>query len=124
MRSFDDLMLTELEQQTISIRGFLYQTAEKQWILAADPDLKSCCVGSHDKARRQIYLEDELFLPGQPAQAITLQGRFHHTDEGPPYYWLSEVTVVAESTSWGAYTFAGVIIIGIALALYFKNRLK
>lgn len=121
IKTFAELNLTELDQQ-IAIRGFLYQTADKQWILAADPDLKSCCVGASDKARRQIYLEGKLKVPQQTTQAITLQGRFRSSLEGPPYYWLSDVAIVNESPSWGTYTFIGVIFFAIVLAFLLKKK--
>lgn len=121
LRTFAELDLIKLDQQIISIRGFLYKTADQQWILAADPDLKSCCVGAKNKARRQIYLEGELALPQQPVLAITLQGRFHYQREGPPYYWLSEVAIVSKSDSWGAYSLLGIALVALTFVGYFRK---
>ena len=54
--AFHELSQQQLDQKHIKIRGFLYQTANGKWILADEPNLKSCCIGK--KAAQQIFLED------------------------------------------------------------------
>lgn len=45
-----------LHQKEIKIRGFLYRNPEGTHILAAEPNLKTCCFGK--KIHQQITLED------------------------------------------------------------------
>ncbi len=71
--TFDELpSLTSFE--IIEIRGFLYQTPKGEWILAAEPNLKSCCLGSHEKKARQIILIGQ-FDRTAINRVITVQGR-------------------------------------------------
>ena len=50
-------------------RGFVYQTESGEWVLATEPDLKSCCLGK----KGQIYLDGD-FSRCQSHQAYTLKG--------------------------------------------------
>jgi hypothetical protein len=67
--------LISLHNTEVEVRGFLYKTAKEDWILAAQPNLKSCCVGSSEKINQQIFLEGD---PGMEASTkpVLLQGRF------------------------------------------------
>jgi hypothetical protein len=60
-------------QKNVSIRGFLYKAKEGQLILASEPNLKTCCIGSPHKIWQQITLIDELeSIPEK--QAVTIEG--------------------------------------------------
>ncbi len=50
------LDLSSYTDQTITIRGFLYQNTTGEWFLAGQPHLKSCCVGDPSKDTQQINL--------------------------------------------------------------------
>lgn len=55
--------LSDFQNQEVEIRGFVYLSEKKEWILAEEPNLKSCCVGSESKANKQVMLpgvKDEL----------------------------------------------------------------
>lgn len=81
----------------VQIRGFSYQTSDGQYILSAEPNLKSCCVGSADKSRQQILLGDSIStFPG--SQAIVVRGSLHvHPAEHLGYYTLENVSIVQET---------------------------
>ncbi|MBA3815194.1 MAG: hypothetical protein H0X29_01480 [Parachlamydiaceae bacterium] len=68
--------LKAYQHQQVSIRGFVYRTKDGKNVLAAEPDLKSCCVASRENILRQVMLEgDEIaFLNNGRAQEV--QGRF------------------------------------------------
>lgn len=57
--------LANFNGKEIQIRGFLYQTEDKKLILAALPNLKSCCVGTASQRSQQIVVEGDI-----PAQHI------------------------------------------------------
>lgn len=67
--------LSAFHQQNVKIRGFLYQGDGKQWILAAEPNLKTCCIGVPGKIGKQIVLAKPV-LPEAPMHAVTVQGVF------------------------------------------------
>lgn len=64
--------IAQLSDQTaIKIRGFLYENPQGGWILAAEPNLKSCCIGN--KMDKQIFIENFLALPNTE-QIVELDG--------------------------------------------------
>ncbi|NGX41747.1 MAG: hypothetical protein K940chlam7_00019 [Chlamydiae bacterium] len=76
MLTFNDLKNHSTHQdQVVTIRGFLYQTQGGDWVLAEEPNLKTCCVGSAKKIDRQIFVSGEFGNP-ERVLAVTLQGRF------------------------------------------------
>ena len=61
--------------EELSLRGFLYKTDQGEWILSAEPNLKSCCVGTKSKAQSQVALSgnlDESHLQ----KAVTVKGNW------------------------------------------------
>lgn len=64
---------TSWKPQTVQIRGFLYTSQQlNTMILAAQPDLKSCCVGTESKIEKQIIIKG--IEPFSTLQALTLEG--------------------------------------------------
>ena len=77
--SFNEL--SEKHSETsIEVRGFLYTTTDGKAILAPQPNLRSCCVGSSQKAHEQIALLDLQKVP-VTTQAVDVQGTFHLDQE-------------------------------------------
>lgn len=64
-----------MDRQIVTVRGFWYPLNEHEGILAAQPNLKSCCIGSSDKIYKQIIVKN---APSQfPLnQIVTLHGVF------------------------------------------------
>ncbi len=58
----------------IQIRGFLYQTPSQLIVLAAHPDLKSCCIGTTSKVSEQIFVRGDISKEELTHRAVTLQG--------------------------------------------------
>lgn len=111
--SFDRLSMLEYPQE-VSMRGFLYQTDDR-WILASEPNLKSCCIGSLHKSSTQIALSGtyEIALINR---AVTIQGVLtkNPKKEGAGYIFENEriVTKNPKNHFWlllGLVLFLGLI---------------
>lgn len=64
------------QHNLVRVRGFLYQDQHHHWILASQPNLKSCCIGNSKKVDQQIFLSS--FTPSTSYKyAVTLEGTFY-----------------------------------------------
>lgn len=68
--------LKEFHHQQIRIRGFLYTTKEGRTILAAEPNLRTCCVGSANAISRQIFIQGNSLPSKEFGEAVLLEGKF------------------------------------------------
>jgi hypothetical protein len=68
--------LKKYQHQQVSIRGFVYQTADGSLLLAAEPNLKNCCVASQGMITRQVMLIGNHIPFSTNGRAKTIQGRF------------------------------------------------
>lgn len=108
------------EGQRVEVRGFIYYLASKQWILAPEPNLQSCCLGSKEKARKQLLVQGSL-PPSLSSSAIVIQGILQRLPLGQhPSLSLVEATLVEENHSPLLY-FAS-ILISLGLFLGWKKR--
>lgn len=117
--TFDDLISTTLaappNNVEIEVRGFLYTAPDGRLILAAEPDLKTCCVGSSLKTQQQIILLGGENLP-KTKRAITLKGTFFYTIQGDmPLYFMKNPVVIEENHRM---EFA-LILLSIAIVSYY-----
>ncbi len=119
--------LVELHGQEVKVRGFLYKTPDDQWILASQPDLKSCCVGTNNMVSQQIYLKTDLLTNNTPSNVITLSGKFfinpiwNDKQELSQLYLLDNPLLIEhQSSRWLSYS---AVIIAITLCLTFIARL-
>lgn len=120
--------LASFHQQEVEIRGFLYKNAAQNWVLASEPNLKVCCMGTPSKISQQILL----FGDAQTASAgaITVRGIFLvdpiWDKEGilVQLYRLNDVKIISQTT-WpsSSLALAGTGISSICF-LYFLSRKK
>jgi hypothetical protein len=71
--SFQELSQQDFLNREVTIRGFLYLKEDGNWILAAEPNLKTCCLGSTQKAKSQIIL-DSNFEGFSSNKVVLIQG--------------------------------------------------
>lgn len=102
----------------IEIRGFLYPNSEGKWILASEPNLRTCCVGNPDKAAQQIQIEN-LAITDSPSQAVLVRGVF--LNEGK-YYKMDKAEIIPHETEWLLYVATSIII--MILAVYIVAWVK
>lgn len=98
--SFQQLILSsdslpeKLDQKEVLIRGFLYKTQERL-ILAAEPNLKSCCLTNPAIIKTQIIITGLSFEIANEISAVTLKGIFKINSQG--HYTLENTTLVENS---------------------------
>ncbi len=64
------------QDQRVTVHGFLYQSDDGGWVLAPQPNLKTCCVGSAQHARNQIRVKGEI-RSVTPGLVVAVDGTFH-----------------------------------------------
>jgi hypothetical protein len=112
-----------LNGQTIEIRGFLYETADSNLILAAEPDLKSCCIGSTSKRHKQLLISGNIQPEMSRGSPITLQGNLYMDFKGTFPFKLQNAIPVAETTkSYSTFLIAISTLALISVAAFFKMK--
>jgi hypothetical protein len=120
-----DDIIKKWHNQHVQIRGFLYHAPDGRWILASEPNLKTCCIGSSAKSLQQITVLgafDEIPL----SQAVALQGTFQI--EGPLWnkqsgpiirYYLINAKIFPQQNHfpWKAFLLAGISLVLVYLAV-------
>lgn len=99
-----------------TVRGFIYQGSNGEWVLSQEPNLKSCCVNSPAKKDAQIILEG-VFEPQNRALNITgslkvVDGRLH----------LSNASIESGSQNWG--WILPLIICGVCLVVWMGRKMN
>lgn len=100
----------EYNHREVTMRGFLYQDKESdRWLLSAEPNLKSCCIGTSAKIATQVVVLGDIKVPSVFCP-VTVQGTFELNPqwnaEGniTQIYRLEQATVHCEQgwpmTSW------------------------
>lgn len=95
--TWNDEQMTSWSGRQVTISGFLYQSPTNEWILSALPNLKSCCVGSHQKKKEQIYIEfgsPSSFSPSK--RVVKIQGVFHYSSDDELLF-LKQATLTPSS---------------------------
>lgn len=116
-----------LEGSTVSIRGFIYELNGGQWIAAAVPNLKSCCLENVALAGTRVYIEWTA-IPAATDRSTLIKGRLYIDKENGQmnFYRLTGAEVIAPRPfSWTFVIFLFCIFILLALLTsYFWRRLK
>lgn len=122
--------LAPYHQHQVIIKGFLYSSSNHQWILASEPNLKSCCVASSEKISQQLMLADN-FAGTSSNRAINVSGIFmidpiwNQQGQLIQLYRLSDASIVKnDSWSLSKVAFAAIGLFGLAalIALAYKKR--
>lgn len=118
--------LQNLHGQEITIKGFVYHK-EGQWILSAEPNLKSCCIGTSQNLLKQIYL-DHYESDGNSQHLVTLQGNFvinpqWNNKELESFYFLTHTKVIPSSNRAFFYAIlSGGILISLGMLMILIKR--
>lgn len=108
--------------QKIQIRGFLY-SKDSAYILAAEPDLRSCCVGSAAKRHAQVLILGNIETALNRSTPILLEGTFsHHPDHPFPYHLESAQVVPEEPPSYAPVVLISVIL--LLISIWILTRLR
>lgn len=84
------------QNRLIQVRGFLYHLPSGELILADQPNLKSCCIGSKHLAEHQIQIKGNISLQ---SNAVTLQGVFRVQKDSLLPYYLDDPQLIETSRS-------------------------
>lgn len=107
--SLDPHYIKTLKGKTVKIRGFLYSNANNEWILSPEPHLKTCCIGSKEKAAQQIFLEGS-FDQKWINHAMEFEGLLIYDGR---QYFLKEPVIVQNDKSH-----TGIILAGLGMVLF------
>jgi hypothetical protein len=105
--------------QRIHIRGFLYQTQDGEVVLAREPDLKTCCVGSESKRQTQLLVVGDVRDKVGQKLAMDLEGTLsHHTSHVFPYH-LENTTVLPPQPFAADVVLLGSVVLVLIMASFF-----
>lgn len=114
----------------VKIRGFGYQAEDGRYVLASQPNLKSCCVGASRKIHQQIILKGS--IPDIPRnKAVTVLGSFatdptyNEEDELIGLYYLKNIRLLNEMDEGVVYSlliFFVVIAFLMSIVIVYKRK--
>lgn len=121
--------LSDFQNKSVQIRGFLYQTSQNAWVLSSEPNLKSCCVGNVKKIAHQMIVLGDIPKNLQ-GRSVTVTGIFsinpNWNDQGEltQLYTISQATVVSDAGwPWTSLAFAsGGILCCIILGTLLRHK--
>lgn len=106
--------MTKFNLHEIKMRGFLYHDGNQdRWILASEPNLKTCCVGTHGKIGQQIIVEGD-FRDISGTGAVTIQGyllidpRWDQEGKLVQLYRLEDASVLPEGWPVNTFVLSGI----------------
>ena len=128
--SNDEILLSQLpsmQGEVIQIRGFWYPISQEEGILAAQPNLKSCCLKRGSRSKQHLNVKGDVGLfPEQ--KAVTVQGTFSlkknslATPSNEQLYILEKSIMVPSSSFPESDSIINIIAFIIIAALIFCLR--
>lgn len=104
------------ENQTVTIRGFLYRDEQGHLLLADQPHLKSCCI--HKTAHLKIEAEEPAHL--NPSVVAEVTGTLTRKEN---FFVLSDSRVSSQAANLSlVYVAMGVTLLIAAIVLILKKR--
>ncbi len=116
------LQLKSLEGHSIEIWGFLYQQANEQWILAAMPNLKSCCLDNNKITGIRLNV-NWLSIPQPSSLAVLVKGKLDidRQELSRRLYRLENAEILPQvNISW-LYAILLALLLAIGIGLFFKK---
>lgn len=115
-------------ERNVRIRGFLYQTQDGRWILSAEPNLKTCCVGSPAKALQQILVTGD--FAKETLEPVTVEGIFLVEPVNGPkgtgqLFKLENAKIYQERSGgipYGTLAIASLVLGGIAFFWVYRRK--
>lgn len=119
--SFEEIK-ERYDQQEVAIRGFFYTKDDGKPLLASQPNLKSCCIGTKKKIHSQIALlgENPSFTS---SRAVTIQGLFvvdptyNGEDDLIGLYFLKKYQILPEENGTFVILLIGILVIVVLVTL-------
>jgi hypothetical protein len=110
----------------VEIRGFLYETPAGEMILAANPHLKSCCVGSPGKISQQIFLRGK-WESVPLKRAVTVKGQLiadpkYNEGRELVQLYVMEHPVIMQSSSFPVWSFVSIAAFLVLVVLFKQLR--
>jgi hypothetical protein len=117
--------MVEAPQHPIRIKGFLYTNQQAFQILAAEPDLKTCCVGSASNRNRQILLKDAVFPAETSTSVVEVEGLLRIDPASHPRFRLENARLIEhEAPSLLFLGSACIVLISCAIGAYLTIKKK
>lgn len=63
-------------ERPVQLGGFLLKGEKGEWLIASQPSLRSCCIGSKNRASLFVLLLEKTFDDKAIGSQITVEGRF------------------------------------------------
>ena len=114
--------LAEIDGSTIQIRGFLYTANGGQTVLASEPNLKTCCVGSEAKRKKQVAVHGDRLPTASSDFAVTLIGLLEVDPNGQFLFSLKNSAVAESSQQNLSLWILGSLILLPVIGLAFRIR--
>jgi hypothetical protein len=135
LRWNDSELWEDSKNTRVTIRGFCYPTSTDAWILSAQPDLKTCCVGASKELHHQILIVSGPILqtlknqsPGQVIQVIgffRIQPAYASQGELSQLYIFTDADLVEmPGRHWQPWVVTALVLAFFAIAARYYTYVK
>lgn len=119
MTKSDDMQ--SYDGKRVLMRGFLFQN-EAGWILSSEPNLKSCCIGSKEKASQQMSI-DGVYDHSLINHIAEIEGSFINRRLENGMYALKDAKLRVKKQSNG-WIYIGLMLGFVLMIFYYISRKK